>query len=151
MESFPWFLAVLFICSQRKWFYLSHQVSSAETSLVRYATLGPLLVLHDGILSGLNFASLLHDAPISVSSYEYQSYCSGKTLFLWRCARNLSLAISIISSTYILEPWWKGFDKDIPLKIECFKISDILPITQLFILELSIIYGKKKFLWQGLS
>lgn len=128
MESFPWFLAVLFICSQRNWFYLSHQVSSAETSLVRYGTLGPLLVLHDGILSGLNFASLPHDAPISVSSYEYQSYCSGKTLFLWRCAWHLSLTISIISSTYILEPWWKGLIKTFHLRLSVSKSLTFCPL-----------------------
>lgn len=103
MESFLWFLAALFICTQRNWFYLSHQVSSAEASLIRHGTLCPLLILHDGILSGLNTVSLLHDAPISVSSYEYQSYCSWKTVSLmhWCYAWHLALIIFLSSLQHI--------------------------------------------------
>lgn len=101
MEQFLWFLAALFICTQRNWFYLSHQVSSAETSLVRHGTLCPLLILHEGILSGLNIANLVHDAPISVSSYEYQSYCSWKTLSCWCYAWHLAFIIFLSSLQHI--------------------------------------------------
>lgn len=128
MESFSWLLAVLFVCTQRNWFYLSHQVSSAET-LGRHGTLGPLLVLHDGILFGLNFASLLHDAPISVNSYEYQSYCSGKKHCFFDVVHGICLLQSLSSLQHIsLSLDGRGLIKTFHLRLSVSKSLTHCPL-----------------------
>lgn len=59
--------------------------------------------------------------------------------------------LSTSSSTENSEPWWEGFDENIPIRVESFKVSHSLLFVQLSISLLIIIDCKKMPLWCELS
>lgn len=54
-----------------------------------------------------------------------------KDSFLGSSSPSGSHDLSVSSSTFSPEPWREGFDRDIPRRIECSKVSYSLPIVQL--------------------